>query len=106
MSEEWKEIKGYPGYFVSNTGKVASKNRKNGLLDQRINRGGYCVVSIGGRRLKMPKEHEFKYICCDCHSRFDHPAEYDDSLDTYRDPWSSGWLFVCPECGSEHFNEV
>ena len=54
----------------------------------------------------MPKEHEFKYICCDCHSRFDHPAEYDDSLDPYRDPWSSGWLFVCPECGSEHYNKV
>lgn len=51
-------------------------------------------------------DEEKTYYCCDCHSYFHEPAEQDDSLDPYRDPWSNGYIPVCPECGSEHFNEV
>lgn len=51
MIEQWKPIEGSNGmYEVSNTGKVRSTNyNKSGLtreLKQKINRYGYCVVTI------------------------------------------------------------
>lgn len=50
-------------------------------------------------------EEEKTYYCTECHSYFHEPDFYDDSNDPYHDPWSNG-VPVCPECGSEHFNEV
>ena len=51
MKEQWKPIGGSNGlYEVSNTGKVRSTNyNKSGItreLKQRINRYGYCVVTL------------------------------------------------------------
>ena len=51
------------------------------------------------------------YYCPDCHTYFNEPEErdYDDVhyLDAYADPWAKGTtILVCPECGSEDFNEV
>lgn len=46
------------------------------------------------------------YYCTNCHSYFHEPAELDNRDDPYRDPWSNGFEFVCPECGSEHYNQV
>lgn len=63
MNEQWKPIEGSNGmYEVSNTGKVRSLNyNKSGLtreLKQKINRYGYCVVTlhIEGKQ-KYPTVH-------------------------------------------------
>ena len=61
--EEWKQIPGYDGYMVSNTGEVLStvkqvysKKEKHvvpfyrrKLLAQHKNKGGYMCVGIGGK---------------------------------------------------------
>lgn len=48
MREEFKPIEGYPGYYVSDLGRVMSTKRKAGphILSQRQNRRGYMCVMI------------------------------------------------------------
>lgn len=48
MTEEWKSIDGFRGYYVSNFGRIKSYRRsKDGIiLKQRINTKGYCQVMI------------------------------------------------------------
>ena len=43
MNEIWKQIDGFDGYFVSNLGRVASKNC---VLKQMENKDGYLKVNI------------------------------------------------------------
>ena len=43
MKEIWKQIDGFDGYFVSNLGRVASKNC---VLKQMENKDGYLKVNI------------------------------------------------------------
>lgn len=61
MCEEWKTVKEYPNYEVSNKGKVRSKDRviirkgvsakvKGQVLKPSINRGYYRVTVYGGNR--------------------------------------------------------
>lgn len=52
--EIWKDIDGYPGYQVSNFGRVRSfVNNRHGLCEQWhilkpvISRNGYCTVCLG-----------------------------------------------------------
>ena len=46
-NEEWKEIQGYPKYFVSNMGRIASlKNLKPRILATFINNKGYERVAL------------------------------------------------------------
>lgn len=44
-SEEWKEIKDYPNYYVSKEGEVFS-SKTNKVISQSINTGGYRTVNI------------------------------------------------------------
>lgn len=51
MSEEWKDIKEFPGYAVSNNGRI--KNTvggqgavKDGFVTGKTNKGGYSVVTL------------------------------------------------------------
>jgi hypothetical protein len=47
MEEEWKQIEGFPKYFVSNMGKVKScANRKPRILKPGASCGGYLFVNI------------------------------------------------------------
>ena len=48
MIEEWKEVDGFRGYFVSNLGRIKSHRQcKDGLiLKQRLDRKGYCAVMM------------------------------------------------------------
>lgn len=48
MTEEWKEVDGFSGYFVSNLGRVKSyRQSKDGLvLKQRLSKKGYCVTTM------------------------------------------------------------
>ena len=48
MIEEWKNIDGFRGYYVSNFGRIKSYRRsKDGMiLKQRLNKKGYCQVMI------------------------------------------------------------
>ena len=57
MQEEWKEIKGYPNYMVSNKGNVKSLNyRHTGrekMLKLSVNNKGYLIVKLyKNRKLK------------------------------------------------------
>jgi len=46
-NEIWKSIKGYPGYLVSDHGRIKSiKFGKEKILKQRINRNGYSRVTL------------------------------------------------------------
>lgn len=45
--EEWKQIKNYSDYYISNKGRVYSKKRNGKLLNpQRPNRSGYYEVYL------------------------------------------------------------
>lgn len=48
MEELWKDIEGYPGYQVSNLGRVRSNNygRINYVLKLRVDKDGYYRVMI------------------------------------------------------------
>lgn len=47
MSEEiWKEVKDYPGYFVSNKARVKSTKRKNEIFVSLVPRSSYLCVSL------------------------------------------------------------
>jgi len=56
IMEEWKDIEGFPGYMVSNYGRVMSigrdwheergKSRKNKVLRPRERRHGYLAVAL------------------------------------------------------------
>lgn len=52
MAEQWKEIAGESGYFVSDQGEVLSSNYrrtgKSAVMKQSTVKGGYKVVNIGG----------------------------------------------------------
>lgn len=61
--------------------------------------------------MKSSQANSANYYCLNCHTYFQEPnvADYDDlhSGDPFADPWSAGkGVYVCPECGSEDFNEV
>ena len=44
-NETWKQITGYPDYFISNTGKI--RNVKSGKeLQQILNKQGYLVINL------------------------------------------------------------
>ena len=60
MKEIWKPIEEYPGYFVSNTGKVKSThNHRNIILSPRRNATGYYFVNLYDeyRKMKSIKIH-------------------------------------------------
>ena len=50
MEEEWKEIKGYPNYMVSNMGNVKSlgnnKTKKEKILKLSVDKIGYLFVGL------------------------------------------------------------
>ena len=48
MTEEWKGIDGFGGYYVSNMGRVKSyRQSKSGIiLKQRLSKKGYCLVTM------------------------------------------------------------
>lgn len=56
MTENWRQIKEYPDYMVSDQGRVVSLNfRRSGnpkLLSPSM-RGGYSTVSIHGKRFNV-----------------------------------------------------
>lgn len=52
MIEEWKNIKGYENYQVSNLGRI--KNKTGKILKQQI-RKGYCDVGLRLQGQKQPK---------------------------------------------------
>ena len=49
--EIWKDIEGFPGYQVSNQGRVKNKKTGHVLKPQINNRSGYYQVSlsVGGK---------------------------------------------------------
>lgn len=51
MDEIWKEIVGYPGYWVSNFGRVKSynQNKIGKILAPKLNSSGYYQVTIGSK---------------------------------------------------------
>ncbi|AXI08214.1 hypothetical protein CUC15_04205 [Oceanobacillus zhaokaii] len=53
-SEEWKEIKDYPNYYVSKEGEVFS-SKINRVINQSINASGYRTVNISfdGKRKRL-----------------------------------------------------
>lgn len=51
--EEWREIRGFPGYFVSDRGKVRGK--RGYALDPGKNREGYVVIFLGTGKKKKTK---------------------------------------------------
>lgn len=48
MTEEWKSIDGFRGYYVSSLGRIKSyRQSKDGMiLKQRLSKKGYCMVMI------------------------------------------------------------
>ena len=57
MIEEWKEIKGFPGYEVSNLGKVRSyKYKKPRILKPCTNISGYLHVALCNKGKLHPKK--------------------------------------------------
>lgn len=46
--EEFRPIEGYPGYFISDLGRVMSTKRKSGphIMSQHANRHGYMEVMV------------------------------------------------------------
>ena len=47
MKEVWKELKDYPGYYVSNNGRVKSCNERFEILRKQIlNRKGYLTIRL------------------------------------------------------------
>lgn len=47
MEEKWKEIDGFPDYFVSNFGRIKScKRSKDGKIIKPVLKKGYCHVAI------------------------------------------------------------
>lgn len=52
IGEHWEEIKEFPGYFVSDLGRVLNKN-KNKILTQTLSWDGYKTVGINGRPHKV-----------------------------------------------------
>lgn len=70
LEEEWRDIKDYPNYQVSNLGKVKSKerytkakgneviHRKDKILKQQIDTKGYCYVRLyNSKGFKAKKIH-------------------------------------------------
>ncbi len=60
MEEIWKNVNGYPGYFVSNTGKVRStRNHRDIILTPRVGIFGYHFVNLydENRKMKSVKIH-------------------------------------------------
>jgi len=57
MEEIWKEVPGFLKYQVSNFGRVKSlQNKKEKILKQAYNRGGYLFVNLrqcGANNLKL-----------------------------------------------------
>ena len=53
VSEQWKRVKGFPGYFVSSDGQVASERRgERRLIKQSLCTSGYLQVLL--YRNKIP----------------------------------------------------
>lgn len=46
MSEEWKEVVGFPNYLVSNHGRLYSNNERKGLVKTYIDKKGYQNVYL------------------------------------------------------------
>jgi hypothetical protein len=56
-AEEWRDIKGYEGYYqVSSAGRIASTHRDRLILKQRTNRTGYLVVGLHINGLSSTKQ--------------------------------------------------
>ncbi len=47
-NEEWMEIKGWPGYDVSNYGRVRSRKKSVRMMKTRANSRGHLMVSLRG----------------------------------------------------------
>lgn len=60
MTEEWKTIKDFPNYMVSNLGNVKSLNykrlHKEKLLKQHLGRNGYLYVYLYNKNIKGCKK--------------------------------------------------
>ena len=54
MTEEWKEVDGFRGYFVSNMGRIKSyrQNKDGMILKQRLSKKGYCMVMMSDNNCK------------------------------------------------------
>ena len=50
MTEEWKDIEGFPGYRVSNSGRVWSEFFAGCFLIQEITHRGYYRVTLSGQK--------------------------------------------------------
>ena len=57
--EEWKEIKGYENYFVSNFGNVKHNDK---ILSQFNNRGYKCVDLYKNNQRKHFRVHKLVYM--------------------------------------------
>ena len=58
-TEKWKQVEGFPGYEISNFGRVKSSHYFNGtnerILRHRLSRG-YCTVILVGTEKKYCKQ--------------------------------------------------
>ena len=57
--EEWKQIKQFPQYYISNKGRVKSKvRRKETILKLATTDRGYKMVRLYNRALEQPPKHK------------------------------------------------
>lgn len=69
--EEWKDIEGFPGYQVSNRGRVRSFRDNRGnvindfiILSPRINKDGYCELTIYTAQHKKVTKRVHRLVAC------------------------------------------
>jgi hypothetical protein len=64
-TEEWKQIKEFPRYYISDLGRVKSKVRKEEvILQQYTNEKGYKTITLYNRVIT---EGQRKRKCCRVH---------------------------------------
>lgn len=80
-NEEWKEILGYPGYFVSNQGRIKAYKKKYNtynLLHPQVNsRNGRLYVRFGEKGLQVARLVGFAFV--DGYSAENNTIEHKDN---------------------------